>query len=121
MEEKNKKEYDAFVKYYEEKLNRPLTNEELESLRKQFDNPIFETITLRKGEGDIRRLSTKDFRQLQNRNERDTLAYLSFIDGELSDLYSLGIVIAKQLGVKDVFKEINEVNEEVSSKLKGDK
>lgn len=117
MEAKNKKEYESFVEYYKQKLGRDLTEKELDSLKKQFDNPIFKDITLRKGEGDIRKLPLADYRQLQNRNERDNLAYLNFINGELSDIYVLLIVIARKLGVQDVFKEMDEISDEVSKKV----
>lgn len=121
MEAKNEILFKNDVEMLEKRLNRKLNEKELAGIRAQYDNPVFTSVSLRKGEGDIRKLKTCDYRQLQDRHERDMLAYLNFINGSISDLYVMLCVIAKKMGIEEPLKEASDFSIEITSKINENK
>ena len=121
METKNQILFENDVRVLEKRIGRKLNEEEYKQLKATYDNPIFTSVSLRKGEGDIRKLKVGDYHQLQNRNERDNLAYLKYINGQMSDIYILLCVIAKQLGVKDPLQEVNDFAIDINNKINENK
>lgn len=121
METKNQILFENDVRVLEKRIGRKLNEEEFKQLRATYDNPIFTSVSLRKGEGDIRKLKVGDYHQLQNRNERDNLAYLKYINGQMSDIYILLCVIAKKLGVDDPLAEASNFAIDINNKINENK
>lgn len=120
MTENNKKQFEAAIEVAKSMYNRELTKEELESLKKQYDNPVAKSIELRPGETDLSKLGQKELNQLMIRNQTDTLAYLKFLTETLNDLYYSFAYMLKKNGTEDVFKEIEEFSNEEMKKIKGE-
>lgn len=113
MTTKNKKMYEQCVKSLEEKFNRKMTVNELKQIKERFGNKVVHHIDLRQGEVDIRKLSEEDYRQVNDRNVRDLLAYDKIMVQLLSDITCYLGVIAGKLGVQDIKKAVDEFNEKM--------
>lgn len=111
-ETKIKEQIDLFEKIKGVKLN----EEEIEYVRKQFENPIAKDIELRDAEVDIRELSDKDFKQLVYREFRDMNLRLKFLQEINNELVMALYVLIKAQG-KNPFSEIENMTNEAMEKL----
>lgn len=120
MTEKNQKQFESALEIAKKIYDRELSEEEIEAIKKQYDNPIAESIELRAGETDLTHLKQSKMNQLFIRNQADTLAYLKLLNATLNDLYYAFAYFLKKNGSEDVFKEIEEFSSEEFKKIKGE-
>lgn len=117
MTEKNQKQFEMALEIAKEMCKRELTEEEIEAIKKQYDNPVAKSLEFRAGETDLTHLSQKEMNQLIIRNQFDTLEYLKFLTTTLNDFYYAFAYYLKKNGTENVFKEIEEFSNEEMAKL----
>lgn len=100
----------AFIEEYLKTQNRDtLTESEERQINAEFDPIVPTDIDLRKREVDIRKLTTKDYKQLMYRNSCDIIAYLKFLNQNINDLVLLKVLELKKQGIEDPLGEIEEL------------
>lgn len=87
MRKENREKFENAVKLLEETYKRKLTEEEIASIRKKYDNPIVRDIALRPGEADLGDLTQKQYNQLLDRHLFDIEQRLNILTQVLNDLY----------------------------------
>lgn len=116
MRKENREKFDAAVKFLEETYKRKLTEQEIEDVRKKYDNPIVREIALRPGEADLGDLTQKQYNQLLDRHLFDVEQRLNILTQVVNDLY-----YAKMLELKskydDPFSKLEEFKTEEYEKM----
>lgn len=70
------------------------------------------------GELDIRELNDSNFKQVIFRLLADNLSYQRSMHQDLVDIMRLVMICCKKLGVEDIIKETEEMQNELASKIK---
>lgn len=98
MRKENREKFETAVKFLEETYKRELTEQEIEDVRKKYDNPIVREIALRPGEADLGDLTQKQYNQLLDRHLFDVEQRLNILTQVVNDLY-----YAKMLELKSKY------------------
>lgn len=116
MRKENQEKFESAVKFLEETYKRELTEEEINDVKKKYDNPIVREIALRPGEADLGDLSQKQYNQLLDRHLFDVEQRLNILTQVMNDLY-----YAKMLELKskyeDPFEELEKFKTEQYEKM----
>ena len=118
MTEKNEKLFKIACESLKVNYGRDLTKEEIEIIKKQYENVQAEDIDLRPGETDLTHLKQEQINQLIVRGLSDLNAYSKFINQTLNDVYYALAYIIKQNGEKEPFKAIEEFSSDEYEKFK---
>lgn len=121
MEKKNEEKMLREIETLKSIYQRELTPDELDILKRKYDNVIAKHVELRPGEVDVRQMSQGEYRQLQDRNMRDLLAWAKIISQGLTDFYFLIGGIAKAQGVENPLKASENFAIESEENLKENK
>ena len=100
MRKENQEKFENAVKFLEETYKRELTEEEINDVKKKYDNPIVREIALRPGEADLGDLSQKQYNQLLDRHLFDVEQRLNILTQVMNDLY-----YAKMLELKSKYED----------------
>lgn len=116
MRKENQEKFESAVKFLEETYKRKLTEEEINDVKKKYDNPIAREVALRPGEVDLGDLSQKQYNQLLDRHLFDIEQRLNILTQVMNDLY-----YAKMLELKskyeDPFEELEKFKTEQYEKM----
>lgn len=116
MRKENQEKFENAVKFLEETYKRELTEEEINDVKKKYDNPIVREVALRPGEADLGDLSQKQYNQLLDRHLFDVEQRLNILTQVMNDLY-----YAKMLELKskyeDPFEELEKFKTEQYEKM----
>lgn len=116
MRKENQEKFESAVKFLEETYKRELTEEEINDVKKKYDNPIVREVALRPGEADLGDLSQKQYNQLLDRHLFDVEQRLNILTQVVNDLY-----YAKMLELKskyeDPFEELEKFKTEQYEKM----
>lgn len=116
MRKENQEKFESAVKFLEETYKRELTEEEINDVKKKYDNPIVREVALRPGEADLGDLSQKQYNQLLDRHLFDVEQRLNILTQVMNDLY-----YAKMLELKskyeDPFEELEKFKTEQYEKM----
>ena len=116
MRKENQEKFESAVKFLEETYKRELTEEEINDVKKKYDNPIVHEVALRPGEADLGDLSQKQYNQLLDRHLFDVEQRLNILTQVMNDLY-----YAKMLELKskyeDPFEELEKFKTEQYEKM----
>lgn len=118
MTERNEKLFKIACESLKANYGRDLTEEEIELVRKQYDNEKAEEIDFRPGETDLTGLKQEQINQLLIRQLSDLNAYAKFINTTLNDVYYALAYVIKQNGEKEPFKAIEEFSSDEYDKFK---
>ena len=124
MTENNEKQFKAHLEtarnLAKELYKRDLTEEEIEQIRNQYDNPIAKSIDFRPGETDLTHLKQSEINQMLIRGQMDTNAYLKFINETMNKLYLAFMSFYKEDLKVDSFKQVEELKEKQYKEFKGE-
>ncbi len=118
MTGKNEKLFKIACESLKANYGRDLTEEEIEIIKKQYENVQAEDIDFRPGETDLTHLKQEQINQLVIRELSDLNAYSKFINQTLNDIYYALAYIIKQNGEKEPFKAIEDFSNDEYEKFK---
>ena len=124
MTENNEKQFKAHLEVArnltKELYKRELTDEEIESIRLKYDNPVAKEIDFRPGETDLTHLKQSEINQMLIRGQMDTNAYLKFINETMNKLYLAFMSFYKEDLKVDSFKQVEELKKKQYKEFKGE-